>query len=732
VLVTVDRGETRVAMLEASGDPEAPAKSRRRRGKKKPEVPAGYRVAEIYFERRGGRSIVGNIYKGKVDNVLPGLEAAFVDIGLDKNGFLHVDEIVIPGKEQVRRGRGNAAGGTRITDLLSPGQEIVVQVVKDPLKTKGARLSMEITIAGRYMVYAPTGEGVGVSRRLEDKERDRLRKEAKQLDLDGGGAIIRTAAHGAARKDFERELQYLFKLNEVLEKRVADTEAPALVFQEADLSVRVVRDIFSAHFERAVVDDPKQHHRLVSFFARTAPELVDRVELWEETDPLFEAYGVEPVIEGMLSRRVDLPSGGYLMIDYAEALTVIDVNTGSFTGKGKSARLEDTITKTNLEAAEEVVNQLRLRDIGGIIVIDFIDMARARNRDAVLKVLRKALDEDRTKTFVVEISPLGLVEMTRQNVTDGVREIMSKTCPVCHGEGVVKSEETIAIGIARHLRHMVAEQADGPDAYLLRINPKVSSWFTDDGARELHALEKQTGKYFHFEGSEGLPLDHFAVTMEGTREEIEERAVPFRAGEEVHVDIVEPHMYNPDDGVAKIDGYLIDVVGGIAFVGEKKLVRIEQAGRTSAVAMLTGADAEAAEEAAKERAEERKRVDERARRSAAAKRGAAARKARGEEKPEKPAKAKPKPAKRRAKKEEAEAKPKPRGRQRKRTKPEEDGAVEAEAVKALTDEEPPEAGTAPAAADEASENGDALSSRPRRRGRRGGRRRSRAKAAADE
>ena len=732
VLVTVDRGETRVAMLEASGDPEAPAKSRRRRGKKKAEVPAGYRVAEVYFERRGGRSIVGNIYKGKVDNVLPGLEAAFVDIGLDKNGFLHVDEIVIPGKEQVRRGRGAGSPGTRITDLLSPGQEIVVQVVKDPLKTKGARLSMEVTIAGRYMVYAPTGEGVGVSRRLEDKERDRLRKEAKQLDLDGGGAIIRTAAHGAARKDFERELQYLFKLNEVLEKRVREAEAPALVFQEADLSVRVVRDIFSEHFERAVVDDPKAHHRLVSFFARTAPELVDRVELWEEAEPLFEGYGVEPVIEGMLNRRVDLPSGGYLMIDYAEALTVIDVNTGSFIGKGKAARLEDTITKTNLEAAEEVVNQLRLRDIGGIIVIDFIDMARARNRDAVLKVLRKALDEDRTKTFVVEISPLGLVEMTRQNVTDGVREIMSKTCPVCHGEGVVKSEETIAIGIARHLRHMIKEAGDGgPEAYLLRINPKVSAWFTADGARELHALEDQTGKYFHFEGSEGLPLDHFAVTMEGTRDEIEERAVPFRAGEEVHVHIVEPHMYNPDDGVAKIDGYLIDVVNGIAFVGEKKLVRIEQAGRTSAVAALTGADAEAAEEAAKARAEERKLVDERAKRSAAAKRGAAARKAREEESKAKPAKAKP--AKRRAKKAaEEEAKPKPRGRQRRRSKADEDGAVEAEAVKALTDEEPSEAGTAPAAADDASENGDALSSRPRRRGRRGGRRRSRAKAAADE
>ncbi len=744
VLVTVDRGETRVAMLEAAGEPAAPVKSRSRKRTKQGEVPAGYRVAEIYFERRGGRSIVGNIYKGVVDNVLPGLEAAFVDIGLDKNGFLHVDEIVIPGMEQVKRGRGGGAAGTRITDLLKPGQEIVVQVVKDPLKTKGARLSMELTIAGRYMVYAPTGEGVGVSRRLEDSERDRLRKEAKQLDLGGGGAIIRTAAHGARRADFERELQYLFKLNEVLGKRVEEATAPALVFQEADLSIRVVRDIFSAHFERAVVDDPKQHHRLTSFFARTAPELVDRVSLWDDDEqPLFEAYGVEPVIEGMLSRRVDLPSGGYLMIDYAEALTVIDVNTGSFTGKGKAARLEDTITKTNLEAAEEVVNQLRLRDIGGIIVIDFIDMARARNRDTVLKTLRKSLDEDRTKTFVVEISPLGLVEMTRQNVTDGVREIMTKTCPVCDGEGVVKSEETMAIHAARHLREMVRAAGEAaPEAYLVRLNSRVTAWFIADGARELGALEAETGRFFHFTGSEGLPLDHFSVVMEGSREEIAEEAVPFRGGEEVHVDIVEPHMYNPDDAVAKVDGYVITVTDGVAFVGEKKLVRIEDARRTTATAVLTGADADAASTAAAERAEEREKAEQRAKRSAAAKKGAARRKER-----------------------EAASRPS-------RKPPKAEAEAEAEAVEALTDASDAGAGTGPAAAEDAgddaprprrrrggrgraraegsdngdaaqaesaeaeeaparSDNGDAVESKPRRRGRRGGRRRSRAKAGAE-
>jgi ribonuclease G len=659
-------------MLEAAGEVPAARRSRRRR---KGGLPTGYRVAEVYFERRGGRSIVGNIYKGKVDNVLPGLEAAFVDFGLDKNGFLHVDEIVLPGIEQVKRGRGKESA-PRISDLLKPGQEIVVQVIKDPLKTKGARLTMELTIAGRYMVYAPTGEGVGVSRRLEDAERTRLRSEAKGLDLEGGGAIIRTAAHGATRADLERELAYLFKLNEVLQKRVEEATAPALVFQEADLSVRVVRDIFSAHFERAIVDDPKQHQRLISFFTRTAPELVDRVELWEEPGSLFEAYGVDSVIEGMLSRRVDLPSGGYLMIDYAEALTVIDINSGSYTGKGKAARLEDTITRTNLEAAEEVVNQLRLRDIGGIIVIDFIDMARARNRDAVLKVLRKALDEDRTKTFVVEISPLGLVEMTRQNVTDGAREIMTKACPTCGGEGVVKSEETIAIEAERRLRELAATAGpDGPEAYLVRMNPKVTAYFTADGARMLHGLEQETGRYFNFTGSEGLPLDHFGVVESGARAEIEEQSVPFRAGEEVHVDIVEPHMYSEDDAVAKVDGYLIEVADAIPYVGEKMLVRIEQADRTAARAVLV----EAAEEAAAA-TEERRKARERA-----AKRAAAAPPARAR-KPRKPA----------------------------------PPAEEAEAVETLTDDAAGvHAGTGPAAVVEADED----TARPR-----GGRRRSRAGA----
>ena len=589
LLVTVDRGETRVGILEA----EAPPGGSRRKGGQNKEL--DWRVGELYIERRGSRSIVGNIYKGKVDNVLPGLEAAFVDIGLEKNGFLHADDIVMEGVQVARRGRGGSKG-KRITDLLKPGQEILVQAIKDPLKTKGPRLSMQLSIAGRYLVYVPQGEGVGVSRRLEDKERDRVRRAAGKIELAKGGVIVRTAAQGAKREDFEREIKYLHKLHDVLQKRGEETAAPAMVFQEADLSVRVARDIFSGEFERAIVDDEKQHHRLESFFNRTAPELLERLDLYKDDEPLFERYGVDEAIQSVLNRRVDLPSGGYLMIDYAEAMTVIDINSGSFTGRGKGAKLEDTITKTNLEAADEVVRQLRLRDIGGIIVIDFIDMARARNRDAVLKTLRKALDQDRTKTYVVEISPLGLVEMTRQNVTDGVREILTKACPTCDGEGVVLSEETVAIEVDRWLRDLVKERPEA-EAFLIRVNPRVSSVLVGNAGvpGAIVEIEAETQRNFHFEGTEALPIDYFEVVLEGSADTVAERALPFREGEEVLVLVEEPHMYNEDDAVAKLDGYVVSIAGAGRLVGERTLVRIEKVGRSAASATLVNPPPSAAE-----------------------------------------------------------------------------------------------------------------------------------------
>jgi ribonuclease G len=570
ILVSAENGETRVAVLEAKSKDQRPE------------------VAELYVERRGRRSIVGNIYKGKVDNVLPGMEAAFVDIGLERNGFLHVDEIMLPGGEAApKRGRGR---GRRISELLRSGQEIVVQVVKDPLKTKGARLSMNISIAGRYLVYAPQGSGVGVSRRLTDKERERLRKMVERTYDGPGGLIVRTAAHGAKKADFVREIDYLHKLNEVLERRAKSTKAPALVFQEADLSVRVLRDVFLSDFEKAIIDSPKQYDRVTKFFQRTAPELVGGVERYKGKKPLFEKWGVEEAILSTLRRRVDLPSGGYLMIDYAEALTVIDVNSGSFTGRGKGG-LEETITRVNTEAAEEIVRQLRMRDIGGIIVIDFIDMARSRNREKVLKTLRRALDADKSKSYVVEVSPLGLVEMTRQNVTDGVREILTVPCPTCEGEGVVLSEETVALEGLRRLREVVAADPQS-DAYLIRVHPKVAAELIDPHSG-LAELEAESGKQFHFEGGEALPIESFEIVETGSREKIEERALPFKVGEEVLVTIDEPHMYNADDAIARVDSYIVSVTGGGPFVGQRKLVRIERVERAAAVASLPGTGASA-------------------------------------------------------------------------------------------------------------------------------------------
>ena len=539
------------------------------------------KVGELYVERRSSRSIVGNIYKGVVDNVLPGMEAAFVDIGLERNGFLHVDEIVLPDGQKVpRRGHGR---GRRIDELIKPKQEVLVQVVKDPLKSKGARLSMQISIAGRYLVYMPNGAGVGASRRLPDAERDKQRKMLQKLHKGDGGVIVRTAAQGARKSDFERDLDYLNKLHEVMERRAKDVKAPALVFQEADLSIRVLRDVLTKEFDGAVIDDPKQHHRVTSFFQRTAPELVEFVELYEGTEPLLEREGAAEAFDQVLTRRADLPSGGYLMIDYAEALTVIDVNTGSFTGRGKG-RLEDTITKVNVEAAEEVVRQMRLRDIGGIIVIDFIDMAKAKNRDQVLKTLKKALDADKTKSYVMEVSPLGLVEMTRQNVTDGVREILTVRCPTCDGEGVVPSAETMAIEVMRKLRQLAADEPQ-PEAFLIRVNPNVAAELVAEGSG-LIELEGETDKHFHFEGGDALAIGTYEVVDRGSRRDIEERALPFRVGEEVLVTIEEPHMYNADDAIARVDSYIVSVAGGGDHIGERRMVAIESVARSAATAAL--------------------------------------------------------------------------------------------------------------------------------------------------
>ncbi len=542
LVISVDVGEQRVAILEDD------------------------RVAEVYLERPERRSIAGNIYLGVVDNVLPGMEAAFVEIGLEKNGFLYVDEIVGPELE----GR---KGARKIQDLIKRGQTIMVQAVKDPMKSKGARLTTEISLPGRFLVYVPNGEGSGVSRRLEDAERTRLKEIVKGLDPKGGGIIVRTAAEGASAEDIERDLVFLQRLWKTIQSKAKDAEAPMLVYEEAELPLRIVRDLFAGDFIGARIDDDRTHRRIVSYLKKTSPHMVERVHRYREKDPLFEASGVDAEIRSTLHRRVDLPSGGYLVFDYAEAFTVIDVNTGRFVGsRGKSAqgRLEDTIVKNNLEAVKEVVRQLRLRDIGGIIVIDFIDMSNPKNRETVEEALRSELERDRTKTYVVEISPLGLVEMTRQNVTDGPREILTNRCTVCDGDGVVVSDATHALEIERKLRAIA--KGSRVQAFKIAVHPRVLALLAGAGGTRLLELDAAARRRFFLVAATGnghVHLEHFDVIAQGKLEAMRP-SVPVEEGAAVELKLVEVGLHDPTAGVGKLDGgYEVVVAGAAKLVGKK-------------------------------------------------------------------------------------------------------------------------------------------------------------------
>jgi ribonuclease G len=544
LIVSVDVGEQRVAVLEDD------------------------KVAEVYLERPERRSIAGNIYLGQVDNVLPGMEAAFVEIGLEKNGFLYVDEIVGP---ELERGHGR-----KIQDLISKGQTILVQAVKDPMKTKGARLTTQISLPGRFVVFVPQGEGLGVSRRLDDDERQRLKDILKKLALKEGGLIVRTAAEGASEEDIERDLVFLQRLWKSIQAKANQATAPELIYQEAELPLRVTRDLFTGDFAKAYVDNDQAFKRITGYLKKTSPHMVERVVRYKEKTPLMEAFGVEQEIKSTLHRRVDLPSGGYLIFDYAEAFTVIDVNTGRFVGsrgKNSGARLEDTITKNNLEAVKEVVRQLRLRDIGGIIVIDFIDMANPKNRSAVEEALRTELERDRTKTYVVEISPLGLVEMTRQNVTDGPRELMTKKCPTCGGDGIVYSEASAAIDVERRLRSLVAGSRS--QAYRVELSAPIAAALIGPGATRLQELEAMTKRRFFLDGKPDMHVDHFVVLAEGKLADLAPKA-PVEEAAEIQLELVEVDRHDGGAAVGKVEGFDVCVAEAASLVGKKVKVRVER------------------------------------------------------------------------------------------------------------------------------------------------------------
>ena len=547
ILVSEDAGEMRVALVEDG------------------------RLAEIYIERPGKRSYAGNIYRGKVDNVLPGMDAAFVDIGLERNGFLYVDDIADPDDGEKRP--------RKITQMIKPGQELLVQVSKDPMGSKGARLTGQLSLAGRYLVYVPGGSGVGVSRRLPSDERDRLRELCKSLKAKNAGLIVRTVAEGKSVEEMKNDLRFLSRLWTRLKTKAEKVKAPGLVYAEADVSLQVARDLYNESFAAVLVDDPKRRKELAGYLEKVAPELATRVKLYEGEEPLFREHGIEEQIAKALERRVPLPSGGNLVIDHTEALTVIDVNTGRFTG-GKG--LEDTITRNNLEAAREVVRQLRLRDIGGIIIIDFIDMEFARNREAVLAKLQAELETDRTKTYVVEISPLGLVEMTRQNITDGARGILTQTCPVCEGKARVLSAETMAITIERRLGDHAAETQ--AKALLIEVNTAVAERLVAGG--RIKRLERNTGRRFFLEGSKLLPIETFRIVAEGSLEAVESHRIPVREDQEVTVELEHALTYSPGDAVAHVDGFQLIVLNGRRALGERRKVRITSLTRAGAMGVI--------------------------------------------------------------------------------------------------------------------------------------------------
>ncbi|GFP27314.1 ribonuclease G [Candidatus Hakubella thermalkaliphila] len=557
MIISADEHEVRIAVLE------------------------GDSVVELYFGRRGKQSLVGNIYSGRVQNVLPGLNAAFIDIGEEKNAFLYMDEVFVP--PELMDDSGPVP--QQIHKVLKPGQSVIVQVIKDPIKSKGPRLTTFISIPGRFLVLMPYSSGIGVSRKLDNKERERLREIAHKIRPREGGIIVRTAAKGVDDSTLKRDLKYLTGLWSKIKRKIGKVRGPEKIFQELDLLSRVLRDTYSDDFETIITDSKDIKNKAVNFLRKVDPVAIRKVGIYREEDPLFEKYNVDQAIELALKRRVDLQSGGYLIIDHTEALTAIDVNTGRFVGR---RNLEDTILRTNLEAAEEIVRQIRLRDIGGMIIIDFIDMERPENRDKVMATFTENLKKDQTKTQVVELSRLGLIEMTRKNVSEGIVGTLCKKCPFCGGLGHVLSEETMRLRVEREIKKIA--RSSPHEAFLFRMNSAVAAMVIGQGGSNLRRLERDTGRTIIIRGDDSAPIETFLLMAEGDREEIEKAAVPVQVGQILDLEVEEPHLNNPRDAISKLEGYIIQIMDGRKYLRKRIKVKIVEVTRTCAYAEVLNDD----------------------------------------------------------------------------------------------------------------------------------------------
>ncbi|MCP4768454.1 MAG: ribonuclease G [Gammaproteobacteria bacterium] len=443
-------------------------------------------LQEVSIERQSSRGIVGNIYKGKVNRVLPGMEAAFVDIGLEKAGFLHVSDIDIGASA----GNGDEDGVPRptINELLHEGQTLLVQVVKDPMGTKGARLTTSISVPSRYLVYMPNSSNIGISVKIEDEsERERLKNllQACRDENHGGGCIIRTAAEGVDEKELQRDMAFLSKLWGALQESAEAVQAGAIVHEDLPLSIRTLRDMVGINTDLVKVDSRETFQKMTAFAARYIPDLPARIEHYPGDRPLFDLNNIDDELQRALARQVGLKSGGYLIIDQTEAMTTIDINTGAFVGH---QNLEETIFKTNMEASQAIARQLRLRNLGGIIIIDFIDMEREDHKRQVLNSLQKYLDKDHAKTQVCEVSPLGLVEMTRKRTRESLEHVLCEPCKTCHGRGSLKTTETVCYEIFREILRE-ARFYDEAQQLLVMANQDVVDRLLDEEAANLAELE---------------------------------------------------------------------------------------------------------------------------------------------------------------------------------------------------------------------------------------------------
>jgi ribonuclease G len=485
-------------------------------------------VVELHIERKTGQELMGNIYRGRVVRVLPGMQAAFVDIGLDRSAFLYVtdvhpdfldleqlmlhgsadnDELVAEDKNDDFQNRLEAIP-FNIEDVLHEGQDIIVQIAKEPLGTKGARLTSHISLPGRHLVLMPNVDHVGVSRRIEDPiERERLRGLVQDMKPGNQGLIVRTASEGADRSKLKSELDFLLKLWGSIQERMSRLTAPGLLYRDLGVSLRSVRDIFTREVDRLVIDSREEYNRVMEFIETFVPSLKYSVELYEGSDPIFDFYGIEMEISRALEKKIWLKSGGYIVIELTEALTAIDVNTGSYVG---ARNLEETILKTNLEAVKEIAYQLRLRNLGGLIVIDFIDMEKKPNRERVFTALKEALSRGKAKTHILKMSELGLIEMTRKRTRENLNRLLSEPCFYCEGRGTLKSKKTICYEVFRDIERETISMGGSGDIFV-NVHPEIAHVLKEEEQESVVDLERRVKRRITISEKEGLHMEQYEI-----------------------------------------------------------------------------------------------------------------------------------------------------------------------------------------------------------------------------